>query len=141
PFATTHASTAHNTSATITEAPRGMGWSSGMASQESLPNTSVLLGGVMVGARTIPRRQLLGEDRSKETGLHAAVGVGLYLLALTQQVLIRAVVQRGALRMCRGDPVRKVICRQGMHGEVHVGESIAVEMRGQPGVITGRVSL
>src|SRR5690242_15408375 len=104
----------------------GMGWSNGIACQVSLPNTSLLH-----CRGPVSRRQFLVQYGSEKTGLDASIGVGFYILRLTQQPPVRGVVQYGAVGTRPRGPVGEIGGRHGLHLEMHVGETIAAEVRGQ----------
>src|SRR5271165_811865 len=110
-------------------ATRGMGWSTGMAAQLSLPNMLILrpLGCARTGLFDRPRagRQRLRNDLLEQVGLDIAKGERPHVRALPGEIRIALRGQRRAAVACRIDPGGEAVGRHRLHAEVHVREPVA----------------
>src|SRR6476646_12049779 len=121
-------------STTTAPATSGIGWSSGIACQVSLPNISVLprwmnrARGSSVWARA--RRKLLIHNRVEQSRINRAVGEGTHVAALLAKREITRPVQCRSGLARPGNPLRKRVVGYSTRHEVHAGKPVAAKLRG-----------
>ena len=91
--------------------------------------------------RSRPRSYLLRRYGLKEIGIVEPIVGRRNLDALFGKLGIAAGIERRGRLACGLHPVREILCRDGVDLKIHVGKSVAAEVRGQAMKNPGRVSL
>src|SRR5260370_42114609 len=117
-----------------------------MAFRGTLPRRSVGSGGAnrhpaAATGWTGPRRDLLGGDGRKQTRLDGQVGEGADVVALLRQGDVALAVQGGWGVSGPLKPLRELVLRYRVYGEMHSGKSVTAELDRLAVIIAGAVGL
>src|SRR6267378_4562832 len=146
PLSTTQATTAMAIENTAAPATSGIGWSQGIAFHVSLPSMSLGSRGANRHAAAAagwprPRWDLLSGNGRKQARLDGPVGEGANVLALLRQGDVAVPVQGGWGVARALEPLRELVLRYGVYGEMHSRKSVAAELRRLAVIVAGVVSL